>query len=83
MVRNRIVLVFLLLGFATQAMAVKVTLIADTNAKSAYPIGLLKLALSLSAKRYDFVFLPDSPTANHIATVTPVTAPEIQSCLPA
>ncbi|MFK9002990.1 hypothetical protein [Pseudomonas pergaminensis] len=63
MVRNRIVLVFLLLGFATQAMAEKVTLIADTNAKSAYPIGLLKLALSLSEKPYDFVFLPDSPTA--------------------
>jgi hypothetical protein len=44
-------------------MAEKVMLIADTNAKSAYPIGLLKLALSLSGKHYDFAFLPDSPTA--------------------
>ncbi|MFW0758143.1 hypothetical protein ACN1C3_26045 [Pseudomonas sp. H11T01] len=63
MLRSSIVLAFVLLGFAAQAMAEKVTLIADTNAKSAYPIGLLKLALSLSGKRYDFEFLPDSPTA--------------------
>jgi hypothetical protein len=83
MVSGSIVLVVVLLGFTAKAMAEKAMLIADTNAKSAYPIGLLKLALSLSGKHYDFAFLPDSPTANHIATVTPVIAPEIQSCLPA
>ena len=37
MIRGSIVLVFVLLGFTAQAMAEKVTLIADTNAKSAYP----------------------------------------------
>lgn len=65
--RSSVFIVVVLLMFGAQAMAEKVTLIADTNAKSAYPIGLLKLALSQSGKRYDFDYLPDVPTGKRQA----------------
>ena len=67
LMRSRLTLAAVLLSFAAQAMAEKVTVIADTNAKSAYPIGLLKLALSLSGKRYEIDHLPDVPTAKRQA----------------
>lgn len=41
MVRGSIVLIVVLLVLTAQATAEKVMLIADTNAKSAHPIGLL------------------------------------------
>lgn len=65
--RSRLLFAAVLFTFAAQAMAEKVTVIADTNAKSAYPIGLLKLALSLSGKRYEVEYLPDVPTAKRQA----------------